>query len=138
MSCTSCIDKYYPPNETNTVYITCEDCGRDLSKVIPRQRTTNQNKYFHKWLEEVADELNNSGQYVQTVLSRSSIDIPWDAEMVKRLLFHKIIRMKYEKTSSADLTTGEFSEAVGILSHHLATNCELDIPFDPKKDDMIK
>lgn len=138
MSCPSCVDKYYPPNETKTPYITCGECGRDLSKVIPKQRTSPQNRYFYKWLEEVADELNNSGQYVQTVLSKSAIDIPWDAEMVKRLLFHKIIRMKYEKTSSADLTTKEFSEAVDILSHHLATNCELDIPFDPQKDYMVK
>lgn len=125
MSCTKCENKAYKYNPEP--YIWCSECGRDLRE--PKQRSIPQSRMLHAYFDEVATELNNTGQDVKAVLSKSELDIPWDGEMVKRLLYHKIIRMKYEKTSTADLTTKELSEAADILAFHLSTHCKLDMPF---------
>lgn len=83
---------------------------------------------LHAWFEAIANELNNSGLDMRTVL-KPEVEIPWDKDSVKRYLFHPIERIMLEKESTRDLTTAEVSRVADVLHRHLAEKFHVDIPF---------
>ena len=130
IGCEKCKDKQYPPNETNTPYIKCGDCGRDLStpSEAQNQRTLAQNRALHKWFEELANEFNDRGLDVRAVL-KPEVDIPWDKDMVKRFIFHPVQRIKLDKSSTTELTTAQVSEVVDVLNRHFVDKFNFSLPF---------
>lgn len=137
MTCARCKDKELAPtNEKNTIYLRCTECERPLNVVIDeKQRTTKQNKAIHKWSEELATELNNAGLDMREVL-KPEVDIPWDKETIKRYIIHPIIKAKYNKESTADLTTKELTETVDIINRHLINKFSISMPF-PSIESMM-
>ncbi len=72
-----------------------------------KQRTLKQNKSLHKFCTELAQEANNHGVSMRAVMENITCD--WSMESVKSIV-HAISKAKYNKTSTADLTTKELSD----------------------------
>lgn len=130
MKCHICKDKpLAEPNQRGTVYLRCAECDRPLNKTFdPKQRSDAQNRSLHKWAEELSVELNNAGLDMREVL-KPEIDIPWDKDTIKRYIIHPIIKAKYDKDSTAKLTTKELTETVDIINRHLINKFNLSITF---------
>ena len=71
------------------------------------KRTNLQNKSLHKWFEEVSRECNNSGIDMKVLVSNLRVDTT--PESVKSV-FREIGKVKYGKSSTAELTTKEGNE----------------------------
>ena len=93
-----------------------------------KTRSSNQNKALHKWLDELALELNNRGLDMRTVL-KPEVEIPWDGKLLKKHVFHPIEEAMLEKTSTADLTTSEVSKVVDVINRHLLQKFDVSLPF---------
>lgn len=132
MSRNTCAGKSVPKGDRP--YAWCVDCGRDLAEPEQKQRSQQQNKSLHKWAEELADEFNNRGLDMKTVL-KPEVDIPWDKNTVKRFIVHPIIKAMYNKDSTADLTTTELSRAVDTINRFFADKWNFTLPF-PSMEDM--
>ena len=74
---------------------------------MEKQRTSQQNKALHKFCEELAQEANNHGISMKAVVQDLQVD--WSMQAVKSII-HAISKAKYNKTSTADLTTKELSD----------------------------
>jgi tRNA A37 threonylcarbamoyltransferase TsaD len=74
---------------------------------IEKQRSLAQNRSLHKFCTELADEANNHGISMKAVIQDLQVD--WSMEGVKSII-HAISKAKYQKTSTADLTTKELSD----------------------------
>ena len=70
----------------------------------PEQRTLQQNKALHKWLDQLCDVLNESGYDMKTVL-KPEIDIPWTRDSAKNYLWRPIQEIMIDVESTADCTT---------------------------------
>lgn len=74
---------------------------------MERKRTIQQNKSLHRWCEETARELNNSG--ISKSVFYSNIEADYTPENIKEL-WRSFARAKYGKSSTTELTTKEFTE----------------------------
>lgn len=101
-----------------TVYARCSTCNRDLSE-DPQTRSLEQNKLIHAVAEELALELNSKGLDMRTVL-KPGVDIPWDKELIKRHIFHPLIKAMFNKDSTTKLSTVEVSKMFDVLNKHFA------------------
>ena len=54
------------------------------------QRKLPQNSALHKYFELLADALNDAGYDMKAVLEKKEVDVPWEGEMVKRVLWKGI------------------------------------------------
>ena len=84
-----------------------------------KQRTLRQNSSSHLWFTHIAEELNNHGLDMQVVLSKR-LGIAWTPEAVKECLFKVLAKAMYNKTSTTQLTTKEFSKVTEQLQAVLA------------------
>ena len=90
-----------------------------MMETTPKQRTPRQNASLHLLLTHIADELNDSGLYMQQVLKHDA-EIPWSPEMVKQLLYRPFIRAMYQKESTKDLDTKQIGDSMNTMCDHLA------------------
>lgn len=99
------------------------------------QRTYKQNNALHKFFSLVAQELNNAGYTVQAVLKKS-IDIEWDGDKVKKLLWGPIQELLLKIKSTTDLKkTGDIDKVYDTLNRHLGENFFVHIPFPQKEEE---
>lgn len=95
----------------------------------PKQRTDQQNRALHLWFELLATELNNAGYTVQLVLSKK-MDLDWDKEKVKELLWRPAQRAILGKESTTELNKQEDIDKVfDHLNRHLGEKFELHVEF---------
>ena len=87
------------------------------------QRTEQQNKGLHLFFEQLADHLNANNMGMKTVLAVKEVDIDWDKETVKRVLWKPIMKAKYDKDSTAQLGREEISDIHEILMKLLGEKC---------------
>ena len=80
-----------------------------------KTRTTKQNKALHLFFSQLADELNDRGQYISKVIR---IDAPWDGARVKELIWREVQKKMTGKESTTQLTTKEINEIFEAI--HLA------------------
>lgn len=87
------------------------------------QRTNPQNKSGHKYWQDCANELEAQGITRLTVVQDlSESGIPITADFIKHVVwFHFMVGM-YGKTSTADLTTKEWTEVEKVFTLHLKEN----------------
>jgi hypothetical protein len=83
------------------------------------KRTSRQNRALHAFYGLVADELNNGGLDIRAVI-KPSIEIPWNAEMVKEYLWRPIQKLALGKESTTQLDTGEIDKVYEIFNQHIA------------------
>lgn len=101
-----------------------------------KRRTLKQNKALHKYCSEAAEECARVGLSVQALVRNIEADV--SSELIKEL-WRAIARVKYGKTSTADLTTKEFVEVGNEVGRHLASfGIELSFPSEEETDEYLK
>lgn len=97
-----------------------------------KQRTTQQNRALHKYCTEVASLLNEHGvsmtDFVRTV------EIDHSMESVKEL-WRTIARRKFNKGSTADLTTKELDAIYEEVNRHIA-QWGVHVPFPSNENSL--
>ena len=118
--------KSFPKNKEKH-YHCCDTCryaeydkrNPRLSKVPKRKRRTNlQTKALHKFFQQLADALNESGYSVAKTL-RHDVEIPWSRVTVKELLWRPVQEAMTGKHSTTELNTVDPSEIYEVLNRHL-------------------
>jgi hypothetical protein len=93
-------------------------------------RTNQQNKAYHKWIKEVADECVEKGINL-SVLFKDPGEVPVTKGSIHQGMTLRLAKVRYNKTSTTQLTTTEMSQVVedvrGIISER--SHGEVDLPF---------
>lgn len=96
-----------------------------------KQRTLKQNRALHLFFTQLADELNDRGQYIGQVIR---IDAQWNGDRVKELIWREVQKKLTGKESTTKLTTKEIDEIFGVL-HHAFANKGIQLEF-PSMEQM--
>ena len=94
--------------------------GKDI-----KPRSKQQNKAMHKYFEEVADLLNESGISHEAFLEHLTLD--YSKEQIKDI-WRSIAHKKFGLTSTADLTTKQLQDVYEEFNRHLS-QFGLHVPF---------
>ena len=100
-------------------------------------RSLDQNAALHLWCRLVADELNESGQTLQKVLTKT-IELNWTQELVKELLWRSVQIILIGKKSTTVLNkTDDINTVYEHLNRFLGEKCMIHVPFpsDEKIDE---
>lgn len=96
---------------------------------IPKSRTQKQNSALHLWFSKLADEMNQAGYTVQLVLAQK-MDLDWDKDKVKELLWRPAQKAILKKKSTTELSKIEDIDKVWEhLNRHLGEKFGLHVPF---------
>ena len=100
-----------------------------------KQRTLTQNRAAHLWFKHIADTFNEHGLDMQTVL-RQRVGIRWTEDSVKEALFKVLARAMYQKESTTQLSTKEFTDVAEMLSDVIARDYGVTVDF-PSVESLI-
>lgn len=106
----------------------------------PKQRTKKQNNSIHRYCELLADALNDGGFSVQLVLAQK-MDIDWNKDLVKTLLWHPAQYAILKKKSTTELSKLEDIDKVyDHLNRHISKTFWVYVPFphNAELEGMIK
>jgi hypothetical protein len=93
------------------------------------KRTQTQNKALHKYFELLAQALNEAGYTVQLVL-KEKMELDWDKDMVKDLLWRSAQQAILRKRSTMELNKQQDIDKVyEHLNRHMAEKFGLHVPF---------
>jgi len=84
-----------------------------------KQRTIQQNKALHKYLELLSEALNDAGYDMKKTL-KPGVDIPWNKDMAKEFLWRPIQEAMTGKHSTTELNTVDPSEIYLVLDRHIS------------------
>lgn len=103
------------------------------------KRTPSQNSALHLWFEHVATDLNAAGYTVQLVLAQK-VDLDWDKNKVKELLWRPAQKAILHKKSTTEL--GKLEDIDKVFEHlnrHLGEKFGLHVPFPSNEElQMLK
>lgn len=85
--------------------------------MLDKQRTDSQNRALHKYCSELAVELQSAGIPLEVFVHL--IEADYTMEAVKEV-FRAFARAKFQKKSTADLTTKEIQEVYEEMSRHVS------------------
>lgn len=95
----------------------------------PKPRTSQQNRALHKYFELLAEEFNNAGYSVQLILSQK-MDLNWDGQMVKDLLWRPAQQALLRKKSTTELSKQQDIDKVyEHLNRHISEKFFIHVPF---------
>jgi len=94
-----------------------------------KQRTILQNKSLHKYCELLAEALNDAGYEMKAVLAVKQVDIPWNKDRVKGVLWKPLQEAITGKESTTELNTVDPSEIYAILDRHISQNFGVHVPW---------
>jgi hypothetical protein len=97
-----------------------------------KQRTTTQNKSLHKLFDLYCEALNDSGNSVMKTM-RHDVEIPWNRELFKNLVWRPIQEAMTGKHSTTELNTVDPTEIHQVLDRHLAERFGISFPW-PSED----
>jgi len=93
------------------------------------KRTTLQNKAIHLYCSQLAEDFNNGGLDMLTVLKVKS-ETSWTMLSVKDVIWRTIQEAMFpEKKSTTQLETGEVSQVYEQIAKHLSLNFKITRPF---------
>jgi hypothetical protein len=101
------------------------------------KRTLSQNKSLHLMFEQLANELNDNGLDVRSTL-KEDIEIPWNAYLIKELIWKKVQKAQLGKESTTQLTTKEINQVFEVIARHLAQKFGIVIEFPSIETLMMK
>lgn len=104
-----------------------------LVKKKKPKRTLTQNAALHKFLEMLADALNDAGWDMKRTL-RADVDIPWTKQTAKDQLWRPIQDAYLQKKSTADADTDEYRKVYSVLNRHLSEKCGVHVPWPSLRD----
>ena len=93
------------------------------------KRTDQQNKALHLFFELLAEALNDGGFTVQLVL-KEKMDLDWNPDLVKNLLWREAQKAILKKKSTTELEKQKDIDLVyDHLNRHLGEKFRVHIPF---------
>ena len=104
------------------------------------KRTGRQNRAMHKWFSLVAEALNDSGNNVQLVL-KQKVDINWNQELVKEILWRPAQKVILGKESTTQLKKGDLDTILDHLNRHLGEKFGLEhipLPSYESEEEYVK
>ncbi|MGB0846979.1 MAG: hypothetical protein ACPGSM_09640 [Thiolinea sp.] len=96
-------------------------------------RTMKQNAALHKWLEQVADALNNAGLDMKTVL-KPEVDIDWTKESAKEYLWKPLEKVMFGHDSTTQANRVQYGDVEETVRRHLSAKFGVSLPPWPVKD----
>jgi len=84
------------------------------------KRTDQQNKALHKYFELLAEALNDAGFETKAVLAVKEVDVPWNKELVKELLWRPIQKTMTGQESTTKISRVEPSDIYMVLDRHIS------------------
>jgi len=92
-------------------------------------RTLKQNNALHKYFEMLAEELNNAGYDVKKTLS-SKLEHPWNAELIKELIWRPVQEACLGKKSTTELSKQKDIDVIyDVINRHMGQNFGIYVPF---------
>jgi len=82
-----------------------------------RERTSSQNRALHKYLRQVAIDLNEAGYDVRETIK---VPVEFTEHSVKQYMIHPVMMAMFDKDSTADLTVSEMKLLVETMERLLA------------------
>lgn len=92
-----------------------------------RQRTLTQNRALHLFFRLLAEELNDAGLDMRTVI-REDVDIPWSEASVKEYIWRPVQRALQQKDSTTEADRTEYTEVRDVIARHLAEKFGVEVP----------
>jgi hypothetical protein len=91
-------------------------------------RTTKQNRALHLYFTLLAKKMAEQGLDMKKAL-KPSVEITPTMELCKEYLFRPIMRAKYDKESTTELTTKELQGVIQDLDRFFLSKHKIDVPF---------
>lgn len=105
-----------------------------MTGLTVKQRTENQNRALHLYFTWLAESLNDAGYTVQLVLAKK-IDLDWDKDKIKELLWRPAQKAILQKGSTTQLRKTQDIDAVyEHLNRHLGEKFGIHVPFPTDKE----
>ena len=98
------------------------------------QRTKLQNRALHLWFTLLAEDLKSKGLDMKAVL-RPEIEITPTMELIKNQIWRPVQIAKYDKYSTAEITTEELQGIYKDLDRFFLSRHKIDLPF-PSEDNL--
>lgn len=110
-----------------------------LKELKPRSaRTNSQNKALHLWFDLVAKELNDAGYTVQLVV-KEKVDIDWNKDLVKEILWKPAQNTILKKGSTTKLDkVGEIDLVWEHLNRHLGQKFGVHVDFPSEERTLLE
>ena len=107
-------------------------------KTIKDTRTYTQNNALHLFLTQLAETLNEGGFTVQMIL-KEKVDLDWDMEKIKELLWRPAQWAILGRKSTTELSKQEDIDMVyKHLTRHLGEKFGIEVPRFPSKTSCCK
>lgn len=106
----------------------------EISIKAGKQRTNLQNASLHKYLQLLADALNDAGYDMKKTL-KADVDIPWTQNSAKEFLWRPIQLALTNKESTTKPETKEYTYIYEVLARHMAEKFGVVVAW-PCKENM--
>ena len=94
------------------------------------KRTTLQNKSIHKYCSLLAEQFNDAGLDMVTVLKEKEAEVSWSMESVKDVIWRSIqVALFPDKTSTTQLETHEVTKVYEQIARHMASKFNIQQSF---------
>lgn len=101
---------------------------------MTKQRTGQQNNAMHKYFELLSEALNDAGYNVMQTMKHDA-EIPWNARLVKELIWRPVQIAAHDIESTAKLNKLQVSDVYETVNRHLADKVGVSVAF-PCESDM--
>lgn len=98
-----------------------------------KTRSLTQNAALHKYCEELAVRLNESGLDMRTVI-KPGVDIPWSKNAVKDFLWRPVQKAVTGDKSTTQPSKKEYQEIYEVLNRHLGQKFGVHIPWPSRTE----
>lgn len=102
---------------------------------VNKQRTLQQNRALHLYLEHLSETLNDAGLDIKKTLA-SNAEVPWSPATVKELIWRPLMKAQLGKASTKQLTTKEIDLVLDTVARYLGQNHGLSVSF-PSIETML-
>lgn len=99
-----------------------------LYTIVHANRSNKQNAVLHLLFRRLAEGLNDAGFEI-THPFKADLEIPYTEHSVKELLYRPIIEAMFGESSSTQLSTNQFSEAMTTLVDAVCRNTGVNVPI---------
>jgi len=101
-----------------------------------QKRTLKQNAALWKYMELLANDLNEGGLDMRHVI-KQDVEIPWNKDTVKQYLWGPIQKVVMGELSTTKLDRCQVSEVYAVLARHMAEKFSISTPFPSNEAPMI-
>lgn len=109
----------------------------ELTVAAGKTRTSKQNNSLHKFLQDLADSLNEAGLDMKTVL-KPEVEIPWTQTSAKEFLWRPIQQVMTGKDSTTEPTTKDYLVIQETLIRHLSAKFGVTVDWPSIETQMRK